>query len=540
MALGAFTWGDAGAQLTPAQIAARRKIADTLMQQGGDYSPVKHWTQGMARVANALMGGMMARDADQADKANVAANQKMIADILSGGAGGSASISPASPTAALPNLRTANVPEKIYEADEPSPLDPPSGPDRDAAIRTIIAESGNQPSVGQQAVAAVIRNRAVDGGFGGNTPGGVVQTPNQFEPWNTEAGRSRMASIDPNSPQYQTAAAALDKAYFGDDPTGGATHFFAPKAQAALGRDVPAWGRAGGQDIGDHRFFGGKGTAPVQVAGPVPSPDALPPTAQPAQGFAVPGAPAAPQPSGISPAIINALTDPRASETTRAMAQAMFNKAISRNPTELALQQLQLQKAQKDLDASPTVQRIKQPDGSEVAVQWDAASKSWAPLAAPQGGNPVTSPKLTEQQSKDVGFYNRGKSLIPRLEQQDTALTDLMSAGGGQISNYFKSDAYRQAEQTGQELLAVILRKDTGAAVTETEMQRYGNIYLPKPGDDQATIDQKRVARATAIEGLRMGLGPAEIIFRSQEAADAAKAQTTKVRRFNPQTGKIE
>jgi phosphoserine phosphatase len=40
----------------------------------------------------------------------------------------------------------------------------------------------------------------------------------------------------------------------GDDITGGATHFWGPKAQAALGRPAPKWGRTGGLDIGETRF----------------------------------------------------------------------------------------------------------------------------------------------------------------------------------------------------------------------------------------------------------------------------------------------
>jgi len=71
------------------------------------------------------------------------------------------------------------------------------------------------------------------------------------------------------------------------------------------------------------------------------------------------------------------------------------------------------------------------------------------------------------------------------------------------------------------------LRKDTGAAVTPQEMEMYSSIYLPQPADDPTTIAQKKAARRTAIEGLRMGLGTAEILFSSQEAMqkhDAPKA----------------
>jgi hypothetical protein len=165
--------------------------------------------------------------------------------------------SPGRQAAAARQAPVASAPNRVYGNDEASPLDPPSGIDRDRVIRTVVAEAGNQGPVGMQSVAGVIRNRAVNGGFGGNTPSGVVTAPNQFEPWNTAEGRARMEAIDPNSAQYRQAASALDRAYTGDDPTGGATHFYAPKAQAALGRAAPSWDDGTGRDIGDHRFFGG-------------------------------------------------------------------------------------------------------------------------------------------------------------------------------------------------------------------------------------------------------------------------------------------
>lgn len=161
------------------------------------------------------------------------------------------------PSAVTRSLASNASPGKIYENDEPSPLDPPSGADRDAAIRTLVAEAGNQSPEGQNAVASVIRNRAVNGGYGGDTAGAVVQAPNQFEPWNTAAGRARMAAISPNDPRYAAASQALERAYFGNDPTNGAKNFYSPKAQAALGRAPPAWAQGPSQDIGDHRFYGG-------------------------------------------------------------------------------------------------------------------------------------------------------------------------------------------------------------------------------------------------------------------------------------------
>lgn len=139
-----------------------------------------------------------------------------------------------------------------------------SGPDdRELAIRTIAAETSGDPRE-TLAIAATIRNR-VNTGRWGTTPGDVVLASNQFEPWNTPGGRNDPMRIDPNSPRYQLAAEAWDSLSSGkaEDPTGGRTHFFAPGAQAALGRNAPAWSRAEpGVRIGQTAFYAPEGRAP--------------------------------------------------------------------------------------------------------------------------------------------------------------------------------------------------------------------------------------------------------------------------------------
>ena len=138
-------------------------------------------------------------------------------------------------------------------------MDGVSPDDRDLMVRTVLGEAGGEPPVGQFAVANVILNRLASGKYG-RTASDVVLAPNQFEPWQARA--SELQAVDPRSPAYQRTAKVVDDAMSGgfDDPTGGATHFFAPKAQAALGRQAPSWGR--GQPLaqfGGHAFFAPNG-----------------------------------------------------------------------------------------------------------------------------------------------------------------------------------------------------------------------------------------------------------------------------------------
>lgn len=146
----------------------------------------------------------------------------------------------------------------------------------DATVRTVWGEARNDPD-SQAAVASVIQNRAR---LTGKTARDVVTAKGQFEPWGRDDTRARMEGLDPLSPEYQDILGRVLPALGGEDPTNGATHFYAPKAQAALGRPAPAWAAGGGADIGAHRFYSRPGDfagadddgSPEAVAAPSPSP----------------------------------------------------------------------------------------------------------------------------------------------------------------------------------------------------------------------------------------------------------------------------
>jgi len=370
-----FQWGANGARMTPEDIAAQQKVAQAMMEKGSDSSPLPTgtrgagiWTQGLARVAKGIVGGYDLGEAAKASQANADDNKSMIATLLGGGAAAPASAPVASaPAVANAAPVAADTTGKIYSNDEPSPLDPPSGADRDNMIRTIYGEAGNEPTKGQLAVAAVIRNRAVDGGYGGNTPTAVVHAPNQFEPWNGGPATARMQALSPNDPKYAAISKVVDAAYGSggrepEDPTEGKTMFYSPGAQAALGRAPPSWAKGEGQVIGGHTFYDDPDDAPAvapgapsaavakvaaayptlanaaapTVAAPAPvDPAAIPAAATPTQGYAVPGAAASPSPAvakvagALNPAVLQALTSPYASEGTKKIATLLATQQMS-------------------------------------------------------------------------------------------------------------------------------------------------------------------------------------------------------------------
>jgi hypothetical protein len=75
--LNGMVWGDGGKMVSAEDRAARRRALAQQLDRGVDTSPVGHWTQGAARVANALFGAMgerkLAAEQEEADKSGMAA-----------------------------------------------------------------------------------------------------------------------------------------------------------------------------------------------------------------------------------------------------------------------------------------------------------------------------------------------------------------------------------------------------------------------------------------------------------------------------------
>lgn len=73
-----FIWGKKGQKLTPEQVERLRQQAAAAGQRGADFSPVGHWTQGAARVVDALGGVLKDRRADKAEELGMAAADEWV------------------------------------------------------------------------------------------------------------------------------------------------------------------------------------------------------------------------------------------------------------------------------------------------------------------------------------------------------------------------------------------------------------------------------------------------------------------------------
>lgn len=84
-----------------------------------------------------------------------------------------------------------------------------------------------------------------------------------------------------------------------------------------------------------------------------------------------------------------------------------------------------------------------------------------------------------------------------------------LSKVGIGAGNVLTNDEFRQMEQATNQLMASYLNLISGKAVSEQEVIRTAKAYVPLAGDDPATLEQKRQARAGILRMIRTAAGRA-------------------------------
>lgn len=138
-------------------------------------------------------------------------------------------------------------------------------------------------------------------------------------------------------------------------------------------------------------------------------------------------------------------------------------------------------------------------------------------LSIPRAG---TDKDITETQRLSANFANRMSKSNEIMDEQSNQIKNAgnlkftylrsLPMGSGPaalLANNLKPEWYQKIEQAERDFLNALLRRESGAVISDEEFDSGAAQYFPMPGDSQAVIIQKKENRKTALEGMKFMSG---------------------------------
>ena len=93
------------------------------------------------------------------------------------------------------------------------------------------------------------------------------------------------------------------------------------------------------------------------------------------------------------------------------------------------------------------------------------------------------------------------------LIKQGAESLPLVGGVAGMGANFLASNDQQLVEQAQRDFINAVLRRESGAVISEQEFANARRQYFPQPGDDPQTISQKQANRALAVKGMETEAG---------------------------------
>lgn len=234
--------------------------------------------------------------------------------------------------------------------------------------------------------------------------------------------------------------------------------------------------------------------------------------------------------------------DVQGASTIASMDQNQYNRDWQRQEADRAQRNqdrsfgMQEKQFQFSTTAKPEIRSVKDANGNETLVRITPDGRA-APLNTgidAAAGNPFGGGKFNETQGKAAGFTDRmlqSEAILrgsypnsgaegPPLAPADVMGTDKTqysisklpdSFGGEYAKTKLHSDDYKKFEQAKRDFVNAQLRRESGAAISQSEFDSANKQYFPMPNDPPDVIEQKRANRRAAIEALGREGGPSYV-----------------------------
>ncbi|WP_395697199.1 hypothetical protein [Methylocella sp.] len=145
-------------------------------------------------------------------------------------------------------------------------------------------------------------------------------------------------------------------------------------------------------------------------------------------------------------------------------------------------------------------------------------------------GNPYANGTFNEGQGKAASFADRMAQAEDAIRRSEGINSGVTGGAGGLINeglpaaaaNVVAGKDRQEFNQGARAFINGLLRRESGAAISESEFANYRRQFLPQPGDDAGVIAQKRADRVAAIRGMMREAGPSYKPPRGWENPDEA------------------
>lgn len=217
------------------------------------------------------------------------------------------------------------------------------------------------------------------------------------------------------------------------------------------------------------------------------------------------------------------------------LAQSASDKsaAAARDARDFAFRQTEAQRAQSNSDRSfkiteqnadkPQYRTIKDASGNDQIIAIDSEGKPRTVEVPGAAVGSATNPfsyggKMNEAQSKDSGYANRmfrAEQILRDQKVIDAATSYPQATIEGlprfvpdAAKNYLHSNDYQKFDQAKRDFVNAVLRRESGAAISESEFKNAEKQYFPQPGDSPERIIEKQRNRQDTLASIAGGGGP--------------------------------
>lgn len=251
----------------------------------------------------------------------------------------------------------------------------------------------------------------------------------------------------------------------------------------------------------------------------------------------------------------NAIAQYAENQANRGFREQQAQRSQQNADRSFGLQQQQFGLAQRQADIAAKGFDYKEVDDGQGGKTLVRIEKATGNITRPeisgapsQPTNPFAYGKQNEAQSKDSGFANRmfRAENVLRDPKVEAAATDPVQYGLGKLpgiaANYATNKEYQKFDQAQRDFINATLRRESGAAIAESEFENARKQYFPQPGDSPEKIAEKRKNRQDAIASVAGGGGPAyRPPFTFSETGDLVPTgQKQGVRTAQPQGGPVQ